>query len=50
MQRLMQGRTSFMIAHRLSTLDSTDVLFEVGDGRIHPVRRDVDPHVALGFR
>jgi ABC-type multidrug transport system fused ATPase/permease subunit len=50
MQRLVQGRTTFTIAHRLSTLDSTDLLFEVGDGRIRQVRRDVDPHVALGFR
>jgi ATP-binding cassette subfamily B protein len=34
MERLMQGRTTFMIAHRLSTLDMCDVLLEVRDGRI----------------
>ena len=34
MERLMQGRTSFMIAHRLSTLDMCDVLLEISDGRI----------------
>jgi ATP-binding cassette subfamily B protein len=34
MERLMDGRTTFMIAHRLSTLASTDVLFEVEAGGI----------------
>lgn len=34
MERLMQGRTTFMIAHRLSTLDMCDMLLEVSDGRI----------------
>ncbi len=33
MNRLMEGRTSFMIAHRLSTLDSCDVLWEIKGGR-----------------
>jgi ATP-binding cassette subfamily B protein len=32
MQRLMHGRTTFMIAHRLSTLDACDLLFEVEAG------------------
>ena len=31
---LMAGRTTFMIAHRLTTLKSTDVLFEVEAGNI----------------
>jgi len=34
MERLMQNRTTFMIAHRLSTLDKCDVLLEIRGGRI----------------
>jgi ATP-binding cassette subfamily B protein len=34
MTRLMRGRTTFMIAHRLSTLDSCDMRVEVVDGRV----------------
>jgi ATP-binding cassette subfamily B protein len=34
MRRLMEGRTSFMIAHRLSTLDLCDVRIEVQAGRL----------------
>jgi ATP-binding cassette subfamily B protein len=34
MERLMEGRTAFMIAHRLSTLDSCDIRVEIADGRI----------------
>jgi ATP-binding cassette subfamily B protein len=34
MYRLMEGRTTFMIAHRLSTLDGCDERIEVGAGRI----------------
>jgi ATP-binding cassette subfamily B protein len=37
MERLMAGRTSFMIAHRLSTLEICDMWLEVDHGRI--VRR-----------
>jgi ATP-binding cassette, subfamily B, bacterial len=33
MERLMTGRTTFMIAHRLSTLDTCDVRIEIQDGR-----------------
>jgi ATP-binding cassette subfamily B protein len=37
MERLMQGRTAFMIAHRVSTLDACDVRLEVERGRVwHP--------------
>jgi ATP-binding cassette subfamily B protein len=32
MERLMDGRTTFMIAHRLGTLDACDVRLELGDG------------------
>jgi ATP-binding cassette subfamily B protein len=34
MERLMRGRTTFMIAHRLSTLTNCDVRLEVEDGRV----------------
>jgi ATP-binding cassette, subfamily B, bacterial len=34
MERLMAGRTSFMIAHRPSTLEMCDLWLEVDDGRI----------------
>ena len=34
MDRLMQGRTTFMIAHRLSTLGTCDMVLEVKDGKI----------------
>jgi ATP-binding cassette subfamily B protein len=34
MRRLMEGRTSFMIAHRLSTLDLCDVRIDVQGGRL----------------
>jgi ATP-binding cassette subfamily B protein len=34
MERLMSGRTSFMIAHRLSTLDVCERRLEIEDGRL----------------
>jgi ATP-binding cassette subfamily B protein len=34
MRRLSEGRTSFMIAHRLTTLDSCDLFVEVKNGRV----------------
>jgi ATP-binding cassette subfamily B protein len=34
MDRLMQGRTTFMIAHRLSTLDACDLRLQVEHGRV----------------
>lgn len=34
MERLMHGRTTFLIAHRLSTLDSCDVRLELEQGRL----------------
>jgi ATP-binding cassette subfamily B protein len=49
LERLMQGRTTIMIAHRLSTLDICDARIEIEHGRIvrvagniqdlHPARR-----------
>lgn len=34
MERLVHGRTTFMIAHRLSTLDICDMRMEIEDGRL----------------
>jgi len=34
LERLMKGRTTFMIAHRLSTLDICDVRFRIERGRL----------------
>ena len=34
MERLMSGRTTFMIAHRLSTLSGCDVRLELDFGRL----------------
>ncbi len=41
MERLMQGRTTFMIAHRLTTLENCDLLLVIDDGRLIDVRSDV---------
>jgi ATP-binding cassette subfamily B protein len=43
MERLMQGRTTFMIAHRLTTLANCDVRFEVDCGRITRVHPPASP-------
>jgi ATP-binding cassette subfamily B protein len=34
MERLMQGRTTLMIAHRLSTLETCDKILRIEDGRV----------------
>jgi ATP-binding cassette, subfamily B, bacterial len=39
MERLMRGRTSFLIAHRLSTLEGCDVRLELTHGRLAAARR-----------
>jgi ATP-binding cassette subfamily B protein len=36
MEHLMRGRTSLMIAHRLSTLGHCDAILEIEDGRVTP--------------
>jgi ATP-binding cassette, subfamily B, bacterial len=54
MDRLMHGRTSFMIAHRLSTLSSCDMHLEVADGRIayslRPDAEDASDAIALSAK
>jgi ATP-binding cassette subfamily B protein len=41
MERLMKGRTTFLIAHRLTTLKSCDVLFVIEDGELVDVTSNV---------
>jgi ATP-binding cassette, subfamily B, bacterial len=45
MERLMYGRTTFMIAHRLTTLERCDLLLVIEDGRLMDVRSDVSAAV-----
>jgi ATP-binding cassette, subfamily B, bacterial len=40
-RELMSGRTSFMIAHRLSTLEGCDVLLRFEQGKLHVIDQDV---------
>ena len=37
MERLMQGRTTFIIAHRLNTLERCNVVLEIVGGRLSPM-------------
>jgi len=57
MDRLMVGRTTFMIAHRLSTLDHCELMVEIHDARLHVARqgavidvteRDLDGRILYG--
>ena len=48
LERLMASRTTFIIAHRLSTLERCDVLVELEDGRLGTPATDVTS--ALGKR
>jgi ATP-binding cassette subfamily B protein len=41
MERLMRGRTTFMIAHRLSTLEGCDVRLRIEAGRLIPAVQSV---------
>ena len=51
MERLMDNRTTFMIAHRLSTLEQCDMRLEVNHGRVITLGaagREVEAHGTLG--
>jgi ATP-binding cassette subfamily B protein len=41
MERLMRGRTTFMIAHRLSTLENCDLRLQIENGRLVNTQRSV---------
>jgi ATP-binding cassette subfamily B protein len=43
MERLMQGRTTFLIAHRLSTLEGCDLRLEVEAGRVEVIGQTAVP-------
>ena len=45
MYRLMENRTTFMIAHRLSTLDGCDERIEIDSGRVTQMTEGVRPYV-----
>jgi ATP-binding cassette subfamily B protein len=45
MERLMRGRTTFMIAHRLTTLENCDLLLVIEDGRLVDTTSDVSATV-----
>jgi ATP-binding cassette subfamily B protein len=38
-QRLMEGRTTFIIAHRLSTLENCDICLQIKGGRLVDIRK-----------
>jgi ATP-binding cassette subfamily B protein len=48
MERLMRGRTTFLIAHRLGTLAGCDLRLEVEDGRVLQVSPPVATAPAVG--
>ncbi|HEX7089465.1 MAG TPA: hypothetical protein VF192_04975, partial [Longimicrobiales bacterium] len=50
LERLMKGRTTFMIAHRLTTLEGCDLLVVMEGGRVVEVTRDVARFVRDGLR
>jgi ATP-binding cassette subfamily B protein len=46
MRRLMEGRTTFLVTHRVSALDVCDVRIELAGGRlVHSVPQPVPPGV-----
>jgi ATP-binding cassette subfamily B protein len=49
MERLMRGRTTFMIAHRLTTLESCDLLLVIESGQLVEMTSNIDAvlHQAL---
>ncbi len=47
MERLMQNRTTFMIAHRLTTLEYCDVLIMIEDGKLVNLAQDVSAAIKV---
>ena len=42
MERLMEGRTTFMITHRLDTLNSCNIILHLEHGKLVDIVRDHD--------
>ena len=42
MERLMQGRTTIMITHRLSALTNYDACLVIGDGRVSSITNRIE--------
>src|SRR5439155_24232709 len=47
MERLMKGRTTFMITHRLDTLASCDLILHLEEGKIVNLFRENNPDALL---
>jgi ATP-binding cassette subfamily B protein len=47
MDRLMENRTTFMIAHRITTLENCDVLISIEDGVLEDLDQDVSRTVKV---
>ena len=50
MKRLMSGRTTIMIAHRLATLDGCHLRLQIERGRVHAEARFGDQRFGLAPR
>ena len=46
----MSGRTTFMIAHRLGTLKSCDILLVLDQGRLVEIKESSPPETAASGR
>ena len=45
----MAGRTTFMIAHRLTTLENCDLLLKIEDGKLESIERDVSESIKVAL-
>ena len=48
-QHLMEGRTSFIVAHRLSTIRTADVILVLKDGHVNKKRNHASSMEQRGF-
>ena len=49
LEELMKGRTTFVVAHRLSTIEGADKIVVMKDGRIQEIGRHEDLLAANGL-
>jgi ATP-binding cassette subfamily B protein len=45
MERLMEGRTTFLITHRLDTLNTCNVIFNMEKGKLKEIITNQNPDV-----